>query len=212
MSVPLPSKTVHAGDDVPKKCPSNTIVKNIHAVSLCELLTVDTILAVALGALAAKTVCSGLGLSGVAHVAVCTIVMTVVLVLWILAHVWWGMPSNLAYYFGFGKPPHVFKTCACAPVPANTESFVNDGSGYGTTKIGRVDIEGYINDGGGYDAAGTARTLGEHFVNDGSGYLHPTSIGRVQNPVLNRLMEPMAGWIPGNSPSPFGGEKKVFTF
>lgn len=132
----LPSKTLHSQDGAPPKCPSNTIVKNIHAVSVCELLTVDTIMAVGAGALAAKLVCGGL--TGAAHVIVCTLVMSIVIVVWMLAHVWLGMPTNLGYFFGLGKPPHVFKTCACFPKPEN-ESFVNDGKGYeSVSKIGRV--------------------------------------------------------------------------
>lgn len=139
MSAPyLPSKTLHSKDPEPQKCPSNNILKNIHAVSVCDLLTVDTIVGVGVGVLAGSAICRLTGLTGVAGIMVCAVVMTIVLVLWVMVHVWWGMPSNLAYYFGFGKPPHVFKTCACFPTPS-AETWVNDGSGYAQpTPIGRV--------------------------------------------------------------------------
>lgn len=131
----LPSKTLHSQDSAPKKCPSNNIVKNIHAVSICELLTVDTIMAVGAGALAAKMVCGGL--TGTAHIIVCTLVMSIVIMLWIMAHVWCDMPTNLGYFFGLGKPPHVFKTCACFPKP---EAFVGGGDSETATSIGRVKL------------------------------------------------------------------------
>ncbi len=93
------------------KCGSNTFLKNSRAVSVCELLTLDTVVvgaaAVALGSWA--------GLSGAMTLALALVVLIMVNYLYYLL----GMPSNVAYYSGYGKAPHVFKVCKCvAPAAA----------------------------------------------------------------------------------------------
>lgn len=121
MSAPyLPSKTLHSKEGAPPKCPSNTLVKNLSAVSLCDLLTVDSLLCIGAGMLVAQCaakLCNATP-GSIAHIIIWTLSIVVVLIIWICAHVALGIPSNLTYYFGLGKPPHVFKTCACFPAPS----------------------------------------------------------------------------------------------
>lgn len=157
MSAPyLPSKTLHSKDPSPPKCPSNTILKNIHAVSICDLLTVDTVLAVGCGVGIGCGIGKVFGVHNeITKIIIMIVSIVTVLVLWITLHVYLDIPSNLNYYFGFGKPPHVFKTCACFPVPSTTDlpskenyeegsyiagTFVED---FGDPmRLGRVSIDG----------------------------------------------------------------------
>lgn len=89
----------------PPKCKSNTLFKNTHAVSLCELLTLDTVVIGAVSAWIGSTA----GLDVVMNV----VFVLVVLLLVNYLHYLLDIPTNVNYYLGYGKPPHVFKVCKC---------------------------------------------------------------------------------------------------
>jgi len=142
MSAPyLPSKSLH-NPPAPPKCPSNTILKNACAVSLVDLLTADTLLGVALAWGASESLSRFASVDSRTPLFIA--VSAVVLCVWIYLHVAMGLPSNLAYYFGFGKPPHVFKTCACFPTPAESPPNGNvtiSGEGFDDRN---VDVNGRV--------------------------------------------------------------------
>jgi len=96
------------------KCKSNSIIKNVHAVSVVDLLTVDVLsIGITAGFVAGKVWGGGSIVVGMAVVAA--------LILLVIVHEMLNIPSNLNYFLGYGKPPHVFKVCKCsAPTADNT--------------------------------------------------------------------------------------------
>jgi hypothetical protein len=120
--VPPPVDTTHMNTAAPAfQCKSNTFFKNIHAVSLCELLTLDV--AIVGGA----TI--GVGLLADWSPLMITLAVIIVLVVMGYLHYLADIPSNLSYYLGWGRPPHVFKVCKCEapkdPKPEPKEDYTS---------------------------------------------------------------------------------------
>lgn len=91
----------------PEQCKSNKLWKNIPAVSLTELLTLDVIV---VGA-AAVYLANRYELS----LAMMTLLVIAAVVLLAVVETGLGVKSNVGYYLNICKPPHVFKVCNCRP-------------------------------------------------------------------------------------------------
>lgn len=90
-----------------EQCKSNKVWKNIPAVSLTELLTLDV---VAVGA-ASVYLCTRYNMS----IAMMTILTIAAIVALAVVQARMGVKSNIGYFLDIGQAPHVFKVCSCKP-------------------------------------------------------------------------------------------------